>query len=596
MKTYPAARLLTMLFVLLTSQTVTAQFSASGSQSGTISTTSTTQGFDWVNPGNISSADNVLATCSITGANKPSFHLDAKNWGFQTSTTGQPNYIPADATINGIEVYVKMKKSGIGSVKDNRIILLKAGAEAGTNKARGGTAWPVNATETRFGSSIDAWGTTWTAADFVNAGFGVRISARSKGSRDVQAEIDHIRIIIYFNQTYFYSKSSGNLELTATWGRNTDGTGTAPVAFSTNGQVFFLQNRVSAALTDALAISGTASKLVVGNGTTSTSFTVPAEFSYTGIVDVAAASTLILNNTAIPTLGSIADNTTVQYTAAGDQPVQEATYYNLTVSGSGVKLLQAGLTGITVINNVLSVASGSTLDNGSYQVQVYGAASGISNNGVATGTGRYVYALTDVNTSISGTGAYSNLEVDFTTTAAARTLTLSGATTITGTLYLTDGILSNGTMLTMNAGSRIFLNDGTLGASVSSSSGYDVTYGTFTGTSKSTSHELSGNLRHVTVEAGAAQTIVLNRDLVLSGDLLLSGGTLDPTTTPYHIMLAGNFTNNALLTYRNHTLTLNGSATQHISGTGAQYFFNLAMNGVAALLQVPVTVQNNLAL
>ena len=51
-----------------------------------------------------------------------------------------------------------------------------------------------------------------------------------------------ISIVGVFAQT-FYSKSTGDLNNLATWGDNTDGSGTSPVNFTTAGQTFFVHNQ-----------------------------------------------------------------------------------------------------------------------------------------------------------------------------------------------------------------------------------------------------------------------------------------------------------------------------------------------------------------
>jgi len=600
MKKQPTlCRLLLLIFFSTLFSAAPAQFSAVSNSAGTVTVTTVGGGFDWLNPASVSANDNVYATSLITGSNKSTFHLDAKNWGFQTSNSALPNFIPSNATINGIEVFVKLRKSNAGSIRDHVIQLLKNGSTAGANKARGNTRWPTTATEIQFGSNIDPWGTTWTAADLVNTGFGVRIQARNRGSKDAQAEVDHIRVKVYFNQIYFYSKSAGNLELTGTWGSNTDGSGVNPSNFTNDGQIFFLQNRATATLTANMTISGAGSKMVVGNGSTATELTIPASSSLNAVVDVAASSSLHINNTIIPALGGIADNTTVSYGAAAAQPVFGTTYFNLTLSGTGTKTLQPSGQGFSTVNNVLTIAAGVTMDNGGEDVLVNGAATGISNNGFAVGAGRYVYSNMDLSTNITGTGTYHNLEVDFGTTGAVRSLTLSNPTTITGALYLTDGTLANGSNLTMASGSSIRLADGSLGSSIAASSGYDVVYEPYTTASpKTTANELSGTPRHFTVQTGSGFTVLLNRNLVLSGNLQLNSGTLDPSASNYAITLAGHFTNNAVLTYRNNTTTLNGSAAQTINGAASQSFHSLVINntGGGVQLNVPVTVNNQLSL
>src|SRR6266404_6783160 len=290
-----------------------AQFSASSGQAGTVTTSATTQGTDWSNPSNVQFSDNVFATSLITGSNKATYYLDAKNWGFQSSNNTLTNYIQSAAVINGIEVFIKLKKTNVGNMRDNKIILLKAGGEAGSNKARGSTIWPGTATEIKFGSNIDLWGTTWTAADLANAGFGIRISGKNRGSKDAQAEIDYIHINIYFNQVYYYSKSAGNLELTTSWGINTDGSGANPSNFANNGQIFFLKNRTTATLTNNFSITGIYSKLVIGDAVAATALTIPSNYALNATVDITSLSNLTLSNTTIPTIGNISDNTTVTY-------------------------------------------------------------------------------------------------------------------------------------------------------------------------------------------------------------------------------------------------------------------------------------------
>jgi hypothetical protein len=255
-------------------------------------------------------------------------------------------------------------------------------------------------------------------------------------------------------------------------------------------------------------------------------------------------------------------------------------------------------TGSITINNVLSIASGVTVDNQGNNILIYGASTGISNSGTATGAGRYIYALQDVSTNITGTGSYNNLEIDFSTTAAARTLTLSNATSISGTLYLTDGTFANGSNLTMSNGSTMELADGVLGSSITSS-GYSVMYDPYTTASpKATANELTGSLKNLTVQTGSGLAINLNRNLVLSGNLLLTTGTLDPTATNYNISIAGNYTNNASLANRNNITTFNGAALQTIDASSAQSFYDLVVNNTSGGLQIntPITVNHALTL
>ncbi|MDB5251827.1 MAG: hypothetical protein JWP27_996 [Flaviaesturariibacter sp.] len=574
------------------------QISAVSLTAGTVATSATASGTNWVNPTNVLAADNVYTTCAITGVNKPTYNLDAKTWGFQTTNAALANYIPPAGTINGIEVTVKLRKTGTGSMRDNRIFLLKAGAEAGVNKARSKVAWPATGTSIVFGGSSDLWGTTWTPADLINTGFGFRIVGKNKGSQDVQAEIDYVSIKIYFNQAFYYSKSTGDIASLLTWGRNSDGSGANPANFSADGQVFLLRNRAATTLATPLAITGLSSKLVVGDSVTVSTMTIPSTAALSATVDVSPNASLTITNTSTPVLNTISDNTTVTFNAAGPQNVTGVTYYNLTLGGSGTKTLQAATANSTYINNVLTIGSGVIFDNAGSNIQALGTSTGIVNNGTMTGAGSLIYSLLDVSTSISGTGSYSNLEIDAGTSTTTRTITLSNPATITTTLTLTEGTLSNGSNLTLQSGSTIALANGTVGNSLAGNSGYSVVYNPFTsGTSKATGNELTGTVRDLALRA-LAGTITLAQALVLTGNLSLETGTLDPTTTNYPITLAGNFTNTATLTSRTMAVTFNGTTAQTITATAAPTFYDLVINNTSGGVQLatPIAVTHALTL
>ena len=86
------------------------------------------------------------------------------------------------------------------------------------------------------------------------------------------------------------------------------------------------------------SISGTLSKLVIGNGTNAVSFTIPSSVAYNGIVDVKNAGTLVLQNALTPTLGVLEANSTVNYNQTGTSsvvfPTANGPYGNLTLQGT----------------------------------------------------------------------------------------------------------------------------------------------------------------------------------------------------------------------------------------------------------------------
>ncbi len=89
----------------------------------------------------------------------------------------------------------------------------------------------------------------------------------------------------------------------------------------------------SVAVSGPFTISGSLSKIVVGNGI---NFVVPSTRAYAGLADVAAGGTLTLQNSSVPTLGTLDATSTVNYNQTGAATVLTATYGNLTLQGSAL--------------------------------------------------------------------------------------------------------------------------------------------------------------------------------------------------------------------------------------------------------------------
>ena len=137
--------------------------------------------------------------------------------------------------------------------------------------------------------------------------------------------------------------------------------GTSPANFTSGNQIFHTgQNSItSATISGSWTVSGTGSKIIVGDGGTNT-LTIPSAFALTTtspvVVDVAATGTLVFQNASIPTLGTLATTSTVNYNNAGNQTVSAQTYGNLTISNSGTKTLG----GATTVSTTLDL-TGATL-------------------------------------------------------------------------------------------------------------------------------------------------------------------------------------------------------------------------------------------
>ena len=581
-----------ILFCFVSFSSLQAQNAATSVKAGTITNTNNSgSGISWANTANVQAEDNIFATAYISGSNKSTNFLDATNWGFQTSNALAANYIPSNAQINGVQVSVKRRKTLSGSVRDVKVVLLKAGNETGTAKLIT-TAWPTTNASIAYGNEVDLWGASFTVNDLINSGFGVRIAAKNKGKKIAQAEIDYIKITVFYNQTIYYSKATGNLELLASWAT---AAGTQPANFTRDGQVFILNRTGTTTLTGNLTISGTNSSFIVGNGA-ATTLAIPSTFTLTANTSLKDNASLTISNTIIPAISSIGTGTTVTYNAAADQVIADVSYYNLVFGGSGNKSFIPNATSTTTISNNLSIGSGVTVNNQGNNIVINGGS--ITNNGLAIGTGAYMLSVHDVNATISGKGIFTNLELDATSSNnSASTVTLSNLTAITGSLYLNSGTFTNGANLTMEPGSVMKLEEGTL-ANTLSSTGYDVTYMSSPNSAITAGNELTGTVKNVNIQLASDATLSLSKNLAVTGSVIVSSGTLDVSNNNYSLTVGGDLINNGILNLRNNTVVLNGSDLQTIGGSGAVAFNNLTVNKATGIVQLnkPVTVANILTL
>ncbi len=201
------------------------------------------------------------------------------------------------------------------------------------------------------------------------------------------------------NPTIYYSKSTGALNITSTWGTSTNGTGTSPGSFSSSNCIFVISNNATPTLTANWQVSGTNSKVILGTGS-AINFTIPSAYSFTGMIDVASSATLTVNNSTVPTLGSVAETSILIFNSSSDQNLPGGTYNNLTINGGGKKIL----TGDVNIVGTLTFTSGK-IDLGIYDLTISSGASisGASSTNyiITSGYGSLVRQVRSNNTSVS---------------------------------------------------------------------------------------------------------------------------------------------------------------------------------------------------
>ncbi|MFO7868234.1 MAG: hypothetical protein R6U95_02925, partial [Bacteroidales bacterium] len=342
--------------------------------------------------------------------------------------------------------------------------------------------------------------------------------------------------------TNFYYNGSGSIADLSSWGDNNDGTGTSPANFTDDGQTFHILNTTTAQLDAAWTVSGSGTKVVIGDGTNATNFTIPESFALTtdGTVDVDVKNnaTLTITNASSPTMGYLASGSTVVYNGSGAQTVKEAGYYDLTLDNTRSNATITLESGVISVSNVFDV-------------------SGLANYTVSATGNTFIF---------DGTGdqnipafEFSNLHTE-----------MGGTKTLTGNIIVQDS-LRIGAITELNAASYTMELSG---------SGNILTFigkfnpGTSTVTYTSASNATVGAMNYYNLD-------------ISGGDRTLQGSNV--------IGIAHDFTpGGGSVTNDGSTISFNGSTAQTIP---AFDFFNLRIDNTAgATMAGDATVAGQLVL
>lgn len=251
-------------------------------------------------------------------------------------------------------------------------------------------------------------------------------------------------------QTIYYSRPTGNLELTSSWSSNSNGIGGfSPNNFNGNNCLYIIANRTSATIGANWNISAT-SAVQVGNGSTAVNFIIPSTASISDKINVTNTATLTIQNSTIPLIGNLLSGSTVNYALAGNQTVTNASYYNLLLSGSGRKTL-SNITN-TRISNILNISSGVQFRLNTSNTLI------CTINGTITGAGAFRGGANS-NLTINGSGNLGTLT--FTNNlnlyrfsvnrTGAGSVTLGSNLNVRNAFSLSAGTLNlNGKLLTLN--------------------------------------------------------------------------------------------------------------------------------------------------
>ena len=119
------------------------------------------------------------------------YTLELSNFGFD---------LPADSTIDGIEVTIKRRSLGGADGKDYHLQLTKS---AGTpvvssdDNADTTTIWPDSVTAAVYGGVDNKWNTTWTEVEIESSGFGLVFAAQAVGA-NADIWVDQIEVTVHY--------------------------------------------------------------------------------------------------------------------------------------------------------------------------------------------------------------------------------------------------------------------------------------------------------------------------------------------------------------------------------------------------------------
>ena len=200
-----------------------------------------------------------------------------------------------------------------------------------------------------------------------------------------------ITVTVTSGTTTFYYVGSGSMATLSNWGSNSDGTGTNPASMTATNHTYYITHNTTTSPTSNVSWSlDPSSKIIVGNGTNATNFTIDSGYPISGTIDVADNATLTIAGTTNPTLGDLDAGSTIVYAGSSAQTLPaNDTIPKLTINNSnGVSLGgNATVSGtLTLTAGKLTIPSSTTLTLGTTTTDITLNTGGSTNYIVCTDT------------------------------------------------------------------------------------------------------------------------------------------------------------------------------------------------------------------
>ena len=500
----------------------------------------------------------VTSTSTLTGA-------DASNYSLTQPSGLAANITAVSLTISGITINNKtFDNTTAATISGTPVLSGVIGTDDVTLVTSGATA--------AFASSAVATNINVTVS-------GYSLSGAAASNYTITQPTGLKANITAISKYYFVPTASPSLTTLAEWWSNANGTGVNPANFTTASITY--QINVNATTTAAWTVSGTGSKIVVGDGTNSPNLTIASGFAITATIDVSAGATLTCGAATLPTFGTLASTSTVNVTGSSTLtlPTANITLGNFVVSGGATLTVSSGTSTKQLnINGNFDVSAGTFSTSGSSSTFILNFA-GTSNTIKSSTASTY----DKVNTIAIASGAnytlLSDLKCNSGTTV--RIFSLGGTLDISGytlDLAVNTYTLVSGGLLTQNGSSTVRTSN----VSATPLPSGATWNGTVEYYSTSAQPLVTGSYNNLTITGASVKTptagiITVAKNLSINTGATFTGSTNNPT-----INVGGNFTNSGTFTQGTGTFTFNGTTSQTITNTGS--FTNVTVNNAAGLV------------
>jgi hypothetical protein len=387
-------------------------------------------------------------------------------------------------------------------------------------------------------------------------------------------QIDDFSVTGTTASTNFYSKSSGNLDNSLNWGTSNDGSGSNPANFTTAGQIFNIRNNATPTIGANWTVSGgSGSKIVVGNGTNACNFTIPASYSVTGSIDVSANATLTMQNTTLPTFGTVSSSSTINFAQGGTYTISSLpnSCGNLIITGDATNTMKLGSVTCTVSGNMtVTNVPGFTGSSSGTQPQPSSNITLKGNLTLSGGTTMASTSTTVINLTCNGSsgqtlsgGSFYLNNLNISNSAG---ISFGNALQVLGTLTMTSGALSfTSGSLTYGASGMLSYNGSSAQTTTSvefpaSNGPYSLSINNPSGVTLHAARTINGNLG-------------LNSGIFANGANLTLGNSASISRSLGTLNQAPNFGTSVDLVYSSGQITFTGDITsgsktiQNVSST-----------------------------